>query len=109
MASSTLSTNLQDGAIRAQDLASEAFRTGRTATADALDGAATRMNAGTDSLAHAGHAAADRLGASAAYVRDHGAKAMVGDIESMIKANPGKFLIGALVVGFMAGRAFRRD
>ena len=109
MASSTHGTNLQDSAMRAQDIAADAFRTGRIATADALEGAASRVNAGTDSLAHAGHATADRLDASATYVREHGAKAMIGDIESMIKAHPGKFLIGAVVVGFLAGRAFSRD
>lgn len=109
MASPTLSTNLQDGALRAQELASDAFRTGRTATADALDGAAARVSAGGDRIADAAHATADRLGASANYVRDNGAHAMVGDIESVIRANPGKFLIGAAVLGFLAGRAFRRD
>lgn len=109
MASSTIGTNLQDSAMRAQDIASDLFRTGRSATADALESAAIRMNAGTDSLAHAGHATADRLDASATYMRENGAKAMVGDIESMIKAHPGKFLLGAVVVGFLAGRAFRRD
>ncbi len=95
--------------MRAQDVAAEAFKSGRTATADMLDGAASRIGSSGDSMAHAAHATADRLASSATYVRDNGAKAMVGDIESMIKAHPGKFLIGAVVVGFLAGRAFRRD
>ena len=109
MATTTLSTQLQDGAMRAQDIAGEAFKSGRTATADMLDGAASRIKSGGDSIDHAAHATADRLGASATYMRENGARAMVGDIESMIKAHPGKFMIGAVVVGFLAGRAFRRD
>lgn len=109
MAMPTPSTTLHDGAVRAENAVNDAFKTGRIATADMLDSAASRLHAGTDSASHAGHAAADRMTNSASYVRDKGARAMVGDIEAMIKAHPGKFLIGAVVVGFLAGRAFRRD
>ncbi|MBI3789513.1 MAG: hypothetical protein HY275_01370 [Gemmatimonadetes bacterium] len=109
MATPTTSTNLQDGAHRAQDMASDAFRTGRTATADMLDGAASKLTSGSDKMADAGHGMADRLGASASYVRDNGAKAMLADMETLVKAHPGKFLLGAIVVGFLAGRALSRD
>ena len=109
MATPSLTASLSDASSRVQEKASEAFRTGRTATADALDSTAARINAGGDKVAEVAHSTADRLGNSATYLRDNGPREMVSDIESLIKAHPGKSLIVAAVLGFLAGRAFRRD
>jgi ElaB/YqjD/DUF883 family membrane-anchored ribosome-binding protein len=54
------------------------------------------------------HAAADKLGATANYVRDHEFRQMVGDVEKYAKANPGKALAVAAIAGFLAGVAIRR-
>lgn len=109
MAATTLTSNVSDATARVQEKASDAFRTGRMATADVLDATAARINKGGDKVAEVAHSTAEKLTHSAEYMREHDAKAMVGDIESLIKAHPGKFLVGALVFGFLAGRAFRRD
>ena len=131
MATPSLTASLADATERAEEKASDMFRTGRTATANALDTAADKITAGGDRVASASHAfgdrvsaashtagdriaaashtASDRLGSAASYVRVNNGKDMVGDIESLIKAHPGKFLIGAVVLGFLAGRAFSRD
>jgi ElaB/YqjD/DUF883 family membrane-anchored ribosome-binding protein len=109
MATTTLTANLSDTAARVQEKAADAFRTGRIATADALDSTAARINAGGDRVAEAAHSTADRLGATASYMRDNGPREMVGDIESLIRAHPGKSLIVAAVLGFLAGRAFNRN
>jgi hypothetical protein len=105
----TLTNSLADAASRAQDKATDAFRAGRTATADGLDTAAAKIAAGGDRVAEMAHSTADSLGSGAKYVRNNGGREMVGDIESLIKAHPGKALLGAIVLGFFAGRAFRRD
>ena len=108
------------GTERPEEKASDKFRTGRTATANVLDAAADKITAGGDRVASASHAAADRIasvshaasdriGSAASYVRVNNGKDMVGDIESLIKAHPGKFVVGAVVLGFLAGRAFSRD
>ena len=120
MATPSLTATLADATDRAEEKASDMFRTGRTATANALDAAADKITAGGDRIASASHtagdriasvshAASDRLGSAASYVRVNNGKDMVTDVESLIKAHPGKFLIGAAVLGFLAGRAFSRD
>ena len=109
MSHATLSSNLADASSRIQDKASDAFRAGRIATADSLDSAASGIHAGGDRVADLAHSAAGSLGASAKYVRKHDGRDMVSDIESLIKAHPGKALLGAAVLGFLAGRTFSRD
>lgn len=109
MATTSLTASLSDASARVQEKAAEAFRTGRVATADALDSTAARINAGGERLADAASTTADKLGSSAVYLRENGPREMVGDIESLIKAHPGKSLVVAAVLGFLAGRAFRRD
>jgi ElaB/YqjD/DUF883 family membrane-anchored ribosome-binding protein len=46
------------------------------------------------------HAAAD-------YLRDHDARAMMEDLEGLVRRYPGQALAAAAVVGFFAGRALR--
>lgn len=109
MSSATLSSTIADASSRVQEKASDAFRAGRTATADGLDSVAHGIDAGAERVSDVAHRTADSLENSAKYVRKNDGRAMAGDIESLIKAHPGKALLGAVVLGFMVGRAFRRD
>ncbi len=109
MSNATLSSSIADASSRIQEKASDAFRAGRIATADGLDSAASGINTGADRVADLAHSTADSLGASAKYVRRHDSRDMVHDVESLIKAHPGKALLTAAVLGFFAGRAFSRD
>lgn len=109
MSTASLSSSISDASSRLQEKASDAFRTGRVATADSLDSAAAGLNAGGDRVADLAHSTADSLRASAKYVRKHDSRDMVGDIESLVKAHPGKALLSAAVLGFLAGRALSRD
>lgn len=102
-------SNLADAGARLQDKASDAFRAGRIATAEGLDAAASGIREGGDDVAELAHATANSLKASAKYVRKHDGARIVDDIESLITAHPGKALLGAALLGFFAGRAFRRD
>jgi ElaB/YqjD/DUF883 family membrane-anchored ribosome-binding protein len=94
-----------DVASRAQDKASElgqrASEFGHKAVG-AIDG-----HRGT--AANALDSAADTLGASADYVRGNKLADMVSDLGKFVKANPGPALVGAVVVGFCAGRMLRRN
>jgi hypothetical protein len=60
-------------------------------------------------VSRAGHGTADKVGAGAQYVRSHGAKELVADIEGLVKRHPGKSLLVVAALGFMAGRALKRD
>jgi ElaB/YqjD/DUF883 family membrane-anchored ribosome-binding protein len=100
-----VTSTIGDISSRAQDKASElgqrASELGHKAVGaiDAHRGSAAK---GLDSVA-------DKLGASADYVRDNKMADMVSDLGKFVKANPGPALIGALVVGFCAGRMLRRN
>jgi ElaB/YqjD/DUF883 family membrane-anchored ribosome-binding protein len=43
------------------------------------------------------------------YFRDNDARAVMNDVTSYVKAHPTQALIGAAVVGFIAGRLLRRS
>lgn len=109
MSSASLSSSLAEASSRLQEKASDAFHTGRIATADGLASAASSITAGGDRVADVAHSTGESLGRSAKYLRKHDERDMLHDIESLVMAHPGKALIGAVVLGFFAGRAFSRD
>ena len=55
------------------------------------------------------HSAADKLEAVAGYMRDNDTKKMMADVEEVVKKNPGRSLLVAVAVGFLAGRALRNS
>lgn len=54
-------------------------------------------------------AAADRITATADYVRHTDADRMRADVEAVVKNHPGAAMIAAAAVGFLLGRALTRD
>ena len=50
---------------------------------------------------------ADKVGETAKYVRSHGAKDILSDVEHFVRKNPGKSVIAAAAVGFLVDRALR--
>jgi ElaB/YqjD/DUF883 family membrane-anchored ribosome-binding protein len=69
-------------------------------TADSL-----RMRAGTggDRMSQLASTAADKLDATARYMRDH------HGMETLVRRNPGASMCAALGVGFLIGIAMKRD
>jgi ElaB/YqjD/DUF883 family membrane-anchored ribosome-binding protein len=87
----------------------------RESVASGLEGVAQGIHGGAEAVAKAGttvsgmaHGAADSLASTARYVREHQAKEMVGHVEALIRVHPGKSLLAAAAIGFVAGRALRR-
>jgi hypothetical protein len=93
---------------RAQDKAVDGLRTGGAAVADAIDSAATRVTAGGEQLSDAARTTADRLTSSAEWVRETSSRDLVADIQKIVKVHPGRALLGAALVGFLAARLLRR-
>ncbi|MCA1790119.1 MAG: hypothetical protein LC667_09760 [Thioalkalivibrio sp.] len=92
----------------------------RISAADSLGGAANQLHSGADKAADLGHkggekvskfahGAADKLQASADYVREHDFKQMMQSVEDYARRNPGPALIAAGVVGFLTARVIRND
>ena len=53
------------------------------------------------------HKTADKIQTAADYLREHDTRAMMGDLEAMVRRYPGQALAAAAVIGFFAGRALR--
>ena len=87
----------------------------RGPTADALQNAASTLHEkaedlpGGQSVKSAAHSAADKLESTAGYIREHDIRAMLSDVEDVVKRNPGPSLLIAAGIGFLIGRAFRED
>jgi ElaB/YqjD/DUF883 family membrane-anchored ribosome-binding protein len=87
----------------------------RGPAADALQSAASTLHEkaedlpGGQSVKSAAHSAADKLESTAGYIREHDIRAMLSDVEDVVKRNPGPSLLIAAGIGFLIGRAFRED
>jgi ElaB/YqjD/DUF883 family membrane-anchored ribosome-binding protein len=84
----------------------------RKVAAQGLDQAASTIREKADSLpggetvTDLARTAADKLTATAGYVRETDVNTMMTDVETLVKNNPGPALMAAAVVGFLVGRAF---
>ena len=87
----------------------------RGAAASGLESAAGALREKADTLpggervANAAHATANAVGVAADYVRDNDVKAMVADVQKLVKNNPGVALLTAAALGFLIARTFSRD
>ena len=82
----------------------------RDAAASGLQKAASTLHEKADSLPGGekvnsiAHAAAERMSSTADYVREHDVDGMMGDVERLVRNNPGRSLLAAAVIGFLLGR-----
>ena len=104
----------QEEAKRYGQRALDAVESGRQSAASTLDSAASGIRSKADSLpggadvSRFARRAADKIGGAAQYLREHEVKDMMSEAESFIKQHPTQALIGAALVGFLAGRSMRR-
>jgi ElaB/YqjD/DUF883 family membrane-anchored ribosome-binding protein len=95
--------------------AADKLNENRGAAAGGLDSAASALHGKADSLpggetvANAAHTAANALGSTADYIRENDLKAMMEDVQKLVKNNPGPALLTAAVLGFLIARTFSRD
>ncbi len=87
----------------------------RDGVASRLDDVAQGLHGGADSvgttaadLSRVTHGAADAVEGAARYVRDRDARDMAADVGALVKAHPGKTLLGVLAVGYLAGLVLHR-
>lgn len=87
----------------------------RGAAASGLESAAGALRdkadkfPGGEKIAHAAHATADAVHGAADYVRETDVKAMLTDVQTLVKNNPGVALLSAAALGFLIARTFSRD
>jgi ElaB/YqjD/DUF883 family membrane-anchored ribosome-binding protein len=93
-------------------MAADKIDNNRDAAATGLDKAASTLHDKAESLpggekvTSLAHATADKLSSTADYVRTHDVNRMMGDVETLVKNNPGPALLVAAAIGFLVGRAF---
>ena len=87
----------------------------RGPVADKLEGVAATLEEKAESLpggekvVSLAHDAADKVEATAQYVRKHDVQDMMADLENLVRRHPGQSLIAAAAVGVLLGRAFKSD
>lgn len=110
-AASTAKQKVSDAGRQASDKIDEK----RGPAADALESAASTIHEKAESLPggetvkSVAHSAADKLQSTAGYIRETDVRAMLSDVEDLVKRNPGPSLLIAAAIGFLIGRAFRED
>ena len=66
-------------------------------------------SAGGARVVNAADASPDAVGVAADYVRETDVKAMMTDVQRLVKNNPGVALLTAAALGFLIARTFSRD
>ncbi len=95
--------------------AADKFDQNRASAASGLDGAADQLHQraeqlpGGEKVTNMAHSAADKLSATADYVRQNDFSSMVSDVETMVKKNPGPALVVSAALGFLLARAISSD
>lgn len=92
---------------KAAELGEKASALGQSAVG-AIDAKRAPLANGLDSAASTLLSGATSLEDTASYLRSNKLRDMLGDVQGAIKAYPTAALIGAVVVGFAAGRLLRR-
>jgi ElaB/YqjD/DUF883 family membrane-anchored ribosome-binding protein len=82
---------------------------GLAGAAESLHQKADQLHMGGDKVTDLAHTAADRLSATADYVRTNDLSAMMEDVHEIVKRNPGPALAVAAGLGFLVARAFSGD
>ena len=77
----------------------------RHPAAGSLDYTASALHNQADKVAGMAHATADKLQATADYVRQNDMTAMAKDVEGLVRRYPGPALAAAVVLGVLVGRA----
>lgn len=99
----------------AGDQATDKVDEKRGAAADALESAASNIHEkaedlpGGETVRNVAHSTAEKLESTAGYIREHDVRAMISDVEQIVKRNPGPSLLIAVALGFLIGRAFREE
>ncbi|MBN9661123.1 MAG: hypothetical protein J0H49_23225 [Acidobacteria bacterium] len=94
-------------------LAADKIDENMTAAAAGLDKAAASIHntadnpPGVETAREMAHATADKLSATAEYVREHDVDTIMTGVRATVRRNPGQSLIIAGFIGFLIGRSLR--
>lgn len=81
----------------------------REPTASALGQTASALHDKGNMAANVAHRTAEKIQATADYIRENDVKSMANDVGSLVRRYPGASLAAAAVAGFLVARAFRSN
>ncbi len=87
--------------------ATDKWDNSRRSTADALEKTATSLHSGAEQFSGIGHTAAERLEATAEYVRETDLHGIMQDFQDLVRRYPAQSLAGAGVLGFLVACGLR--
>lgn len=114
-ASPDLKADLKSKAAELGQAAAKRVDDTRDAAASGMDSAAASLHShandlpGGQRVTEIAHGAANKISATADYVRDHDLTAMFQEVKTLVKNNPAPALIGAAALGFLLAKAFSRN
>lgn len=91
------------------DASRAAVASGLQSAADGIHGSADAVTRVGTTMGGMAHGAADTLASTARYVREHKTSQMFAQVEDLVRVHPGKSMLVAVAIGYIAGRALRRD
>jgi ElaB/YqjD/DUF883 family membrane-anchored ribosome-binding protein len=89
--------------------AADRIDSSRESAAMTLEKTATSLHSGGNKLSGVAHSAADKVQATADYVRRTDLKGMAEDVQDIVKRYPGQALAAAAILGFLVARGLRRS
>ena len=98
---------------RAADIgrnAAQSFEKGKDSAVQTLQNTASKIRSTAPQSGRVGavaNRAADTIDRTATYMRDHDMRDMMGDVEGVVRRNPGPSLLVAAAFGFLIGSAIR--
>jgi len=93
----------------AADFVNDAGASAADAIENVTDRASQAVSSVSGGVANVASKAKAQFDSAADYVREFDFNAMIEDAKQYAKANPVPVLLGALAIGFLAGRSMRHD
>ncbi len=81
----------------------------RESAAGGLESAASAINTKAETVSGMAQSTASKLNSTAEYLRGNDVKAMMTDLEDVVRRNPVPAMVAAAVIGFLAARALSRN
>lgn len=85
----------------------------RENAASALESAAANIHAaadaGSEKMSSTMHSVGRRIGSTAAFLREYDTRRIISGVEHVIRTHPAQSLLIAVGIGFLTGRALRKN
>ncbi len=100
--------DVEEGAADASERMRDGAQSIRDRLQDGADAAEEGLRRTKHGVASAGSKVANAVRDGGDYFREHGAGAILKDVEGLVREHPGKAMLGMAAVGFLIGRSLKQ-